>query len=121
MDPYLVGRSTLSTFEGIPTTQRLSRISSLQLPFEALEPYLIRPSEELDDPAAVTACIWSQELEDFDILYSWAALWRGMTYVMPLLDLNVIILIQCRTNLASNDDHCCTKVRSSHSSSETYL
>jgi hypothetical protein len=81
MRPRLADRSVLSAFEGISTAQRLSRMSSLQPPFEAFEPYLIQPtsSEEPEDPMAVTACLWSQELEDFDMLYSWVSLWRGMT------------------------------------------
>jgi hypothetical protein len=79
------GNSTPSAFEGISTAQRLSRISLLQPPFVAFEPYLIHPSEELDDPTAITACIWSKELEDFDVLYSWAAMWRGMTCRLPLV------------------------------------
>lgn len=84
MDQRLSDRPTLSSFEGMSTTQRLSRISSLQPPFAAFEPYLIYPNEELHDLSTVTACIWSRELEDFDVLCSWAALWRGMTYSVPL-------------------------------------
>jgi hypothetical protein len=117
MDPGLPGSSTLSAFQGISTTQRLSRISSVQPPFKAFEPYLIRPSVELDDLAAVTACIWSRELQDFESLYSWAALWRGMTLRHPFVEFEHSSF--CRTNLAVDDYHCDTKVGSACSSSKT--
>jgi len=113
-------KTTLSAFEGISTTQRLSRLSSLQPPLEAFEPYLIHPRKGLEDPMAVTACMWIQDPENFDELYSWASLWGGMIYIMPLSDLNVVKLIQCRANLALDDYYCCTQLRSSHSYFETH-
>jgi hypothetical protein len=99
MDPRLADSSPLSAFEGISTAQRLSRISSLQPPFEAFEPYLIQPSEEPEDPMAVTACLWSQEPEDFDMLYSWASLWSGMT------NHDIVELEPCYANSVQGRSH----------------
>lgn len=70
-------RSNASLFDNFSTTLRLSRIFSQWPPPDGLDAFLVQ-SNYPTDTMAVTACIWTTELDELDLLFSWAASWHGM-------------------------------------------
>ncbi|KAF8070538.1 hypothetical protein FPV67DRAFT_1487756 [Lyophyllum atratum] len=57
--------------------EELNKLHTSSAPnFLDFDPFIIR-SDEILDTASVTACLWTTELQDFDILRSWALQWDG--------------------------------------------
>lgn len=77
IESIMMARSNTSLFDNVSIKQRLSRLFSHWPPPDAFDAFLVR-SDYPADAMVVTACIWTTELDELDLLFSWAASWRGM-------------------------------------------
>lgn len=77
LESIMMARSDAPLFDGLSTRQRLSRLSSQRPASDAFDAFLISGGAHPDDAVVITACIWTREVDELDILYSWASLWGG--------------------------------------------
>lgn len=93
-----LGPFIASYLDGLPTLERLSRVTSVYPHPVTVDPFVLRAE---DDAAGPTACLWCLD-QDLGLLTAWASRWRGVLISLWSCD-HFYLISYIRSHLAVGD------------------